>query len=51
MPQVVIDPLLNVTGISQLHHDTQGLRAVIKKRLAIVDNIGMSDRGENPDLV
>lgn len=48
---MIIDFLLDVSSICELHYYAQSLCLVIKKGLSIVDDVRMRDRGKYPHLV
>ena len=51
VPEVVVDLLLDVSGICQFHDDAEGLGVIIKEGFAVVDDVGVADRCEDPYFV
>ncbi len=51
VPQVVVDLLLDVARVGQLHHDAEGLRAVVEEGFPVVDDVGVGDGGQDAHLV
>lgn len=49
--EVLVDLLLDVSSIGQLHNDAEGLRAVVEESIAVVDDIGVRDGCEDADLI
>lgn len=49
--EMLVDLLLDVARICQLHDDAEGLRAVVEEGVAVVDDIGVGDGGEDAHLV
>lgn len=41
--EVLVDLLLDVPRIGQLHDDAESLRAVVEEGIAVVDDIGVRD--------
>lgn len=50
-PQVLIHLLLDISCIRQFHHYAERLRFIIKKRLSIVDDVGMRNRRKYSNFI
>lgn len=48
---VPLDPVQHIALLSVLHHQAQCLRVYVDKRLLVLHDVHVFDRGEEPDLV
>ena len=51
MLEMLVYFFLEITSICQLHHNAEGLWSVVEECLTVVDDVGVSDGGEDADLV
>jgi hypothetical protein len=48
---MLVDFLLDVSGVCQLHDNTQSLGFLIEEGFLIIDDIGMGDGGKDSDFI